>query len=56
MIVEHKAVVASVVEEGDKYLLVLGKGDHSCDRWEITPSLLAKLALEMVSLALKKGS
>jgi hypothetical protein len=54
--VENKAVIASVVDEGGKYILILGKGDHSCDRWELTPSLVAKLAFEMVRLALRKGN
>lgn len=48
------AAIATVVEEGGESFLIIGEGDHTCDRWKIRPSLLIKLALELVSLALKR--
>jgi hypothetical protein len=46
-------ITATVTEESGEYFLVLGKGDHSCDRWKLSRSLLIKLAYEMILLMFK---
>lgn len=45
------AVVVTIVEEGNEYFLILGKGDHTCDRWRLSKSILYKLALEAITHA-----
>jgi hypothetical protein len=53
---ENVAVVASIVEEGKgEFYLILGSGDHRCQRWKLTPSLLRKLSIESFNLAMKQG-
>jgi len=47
------ARIATAVEDGDKIILVLGVGDHSCERWELTESLARKLCVELFHLATK---
>ena len=51
---ESVAIIATAVEEGGEYYLILGKGDHKCDRWKLSKSLTNKLAFELIKLALKK--
>lgn len=48
MIEPKKAVVADVVEEvrGD-FIIVLGEGDHTCQRWQLTESLAKKIRREL---------
>ena len=50
----HEAIIATAVEEDGEYYLILGKGDHKCDRWKLSKSLTNKLAFELIKLALKK--
>ncbi len=51
---QREAFVATVVEEGPgEFFLVLGAGDHGCDRWKLTPSLLKKISIESFNLAAK---
>lgn len=53
---QREAFVLAVVEEGPgEFFLVLGSGDHGCDRWKLTPSLLRKLSIESFNLAAKVG-
>jgi hypothetical protein len=51
-IVNH-ASTATVTEENGDYFLVLGKGDHFCDRWKLSRTLLVKLAYESFLLVFK---
>jgi len=48
-------VAAIVEEERGKTILVLGPGDHTCERWEISGSLLDKLILEGVQVRLSRN-
>ena len=43
---ERKAFVAAIVEEGEEIFLMVGAGDHDCDRWKLSRSLLRKLMSE----------
>lgn len=53
---QREARVVVVVEEGPgEYFLVLGSGDHGCDRWKLSPSLLKKVSIESFNLAMKVG-
>lgn len=42
-----KPLTATVVKEGDQIFLVIGPGDHSSQRFEITFSLARKLLVEL---------
>jgi hypothetical protein len=53
---ENRAVTVTVVEEDEHYFLVVGEGKHSCYRWEISLSLLDKLAFEVITLSLSRRS
>ena len=52
-IVNHASTVTVTEEDGD-YFLVLGKGDHFCDRWKLSRTLLIKLAYEAILLVFKR--
>lgn len=48
MIEPKKALVADVVEETrGEFVIVLGEGDHDCQRWRLTESLARKLRREL---------
>lgn len=43
-----KAIVADVVEEvRGEFILMLGSGDHSCERWQLTESLARRIRREL---------
>ena len=44
---EVKPLVATVVKEGDQIFLVVGPGDHSAIRYELTFSLARKLLVDL---------
>lgn len=39
--------VAAVVKEGEQIFLVIGPGDHTCQRFEISFSLARKLLIDL---------
>lgn len=39
--------VAAIVPEGEEIILMLGPGDHSCQRFKLTESLARKLRREL---------
>lgn len=49
-----QAKIVAVVEEDGTYYLVVGQGDHDCIRYQLSRSLLIKLAQESIELVLKK--
>lgn len=42
-----KPLTATVVREGDQIFLVLGPGDHSAQRFELSFSLARKLLVDL---------
>lgn len=42
-----KPLTATVVKEGDQIFLVVGPGDHSAQRFELTFSLARKLLVDL---------
>lgn len=51
---ERKAFVAAIVEEGEEIFLMVGEGNHDCDRWKLSRSLLRKLMSEGLPVFLNK--
>jgi hypothetical protein len=47
------ARIAAAVEEGDKITLMLGEGNHDCERWELSEALARKLCIEIFHLSTK---
>lgn len=48
-----KAVIVVITEQDGKNFITLGEGDHNCDRWEISESLLRKIIFEGVKIVFK---
>lgn len=42
-----KPLTAAIVKEGDQIFLVLGPGDHTSQRFELTFSLARKLLIDL---------
>lgn len=53
---ERVAFVAAIVQEGTQFYLVLGEGNHDCDRWRLTEPLVRKLAIEGFNIAMAARS
>jgi hypothetical protein len=56
MVIVHEmktARIAAAVEEGDKITLMLGEGNHDCERWELSEALARKLCIEIFHLSTK---
>jgi hypothetical protein len=47
------AVAAIVQEEPNRFYLIVGEGDHTCSRWEISESLVRKLVSDGFSIAMR---
>jgi hypothetical protein len=43
----EEVVVAAIVPEGEDIVLMVGPGDHSCQRFKLTESLARKLRREL---------
>lgn len=38
--------IAAIIKEGEQYYLIIGEGDHNCIRYQLSWSLVVKLAYE----------
>lgn len=56
MIEDRIAAVFGVYEEGPgEFVVIIGPGDGSFERWRVPHLLVKKIALESVPLALREG-
>lgn len=53
---DHDAFVAAAYEEcgGGDTIIMLGEGDHTCQRWRLTETLRRKLILELSKIEYSK--
>lgn len=49
-----KIEVAAIVDEFDRIVLVIGDGNHGCQRFEIRQSLADKLEYELATIRINR--
>jgi hypothetical protein len=47
------SIAAIVQEEPNRFYLIVGQGDHTCSRWELSESLVRKLVSDGFNIAMR---
>jgi hypothetical protein len=48
------AAVGAVTQEAGDIVIMLGVGDHSCQRWKLSPSLADKIEFELATARMRR--